>query len=330
MLGFLIFITGLLSSLPIFSNSHSTFENILSKILILFGAMLFGVALFFNLNRSTPRAYNIAIIGFPRSGKTTLITSLFKEIFATRIIGVKAAPRGSTTIERINENMEKLERGRAIGPTEDQTRFSYATNISIKKGLFTTYYKVEFGDFPGDDTEKYVNKYGDWLHKTEFFQWVMECDALIFVIDLAEYLKNYNINNDYISIISKAVRAAWQYYYEFNRLRIKSSELRRRPIVLTFTKVDSIEIYNKYSSSRNNYQQALMENSFGKLVPSVHEIDPDNIIECKKIVLDDFSELIKYLQNESNNFRFVFTSCFGTINGKKIGMEDLISSIFPS
>jgi GTPase SAR1 family protein len=278
--------------------------------------------------RTTPRAYNVAIIGFPKSGKTTLITSVFREIFASRIVGFRASLRGNSTIERVNENIEKLEKGISVGPTYDQTKFSYSTNVEIKRGIFPLYYKVEFGDFPGNDSEIYMNKYGDWLHKTEFFQWVMDCDALIFVIDLAEYLKNYKREKEeYTAKISKAIRAAWQYYYEYNNERSKSLKLRRRPIVLCFTKTDSFDVYYEYRYSNEEVSKELEKYSFGNEVPSIHEISPRVFEEGEVLVKKDFNDLIRYFESESNNFHFIFTSCFGTKDGKKLGIQELISLV---
>jgi type IV secretory pathway ATPase VirB11/archaellum biosynthesis ATPase len=103
---------------------------------ILFAIMTFiiGIAVtqLYNelLKRALPKAYDVAIIGFPKSGKTTLITALFGEIFASRITTVEATLRGQSTIERVNHDLAKLEMGEAVGPTTDQDLFAYRTTIT--------------------------------------------------------------------------------------------------------------------------------------------------------------------------------------------------------
>ncbi len=47
-----------------------------------------------------PQAYNIAIVGFPKSGKTTLIVSLFDEIFLGRI-NLKMVPAGRRPLNEL-------------------------------------------------------------------------------------------------------------------------------------------------------------------------------------------------------------------------------------
>lgn len=76
-----------------------------------------------------PRAYSIAVIGYPRSGKTFLITAIFGELFSERLSELKTIPRGKETIERINRDLENLEIGRSLGPTTDQDRFAYRTDV---------------------------------------------------------------------------------------------------------------------------------------------------------------------------------------------------------
>lgn len=61
-------------------------------------ALLALTALSFSyLERSRlPVAHNVAIVGYPKSGKTTLIVSLFGEAFARRILpSISVSPKAS-------------------------------------------------------------------------------------------------------------------------------------------------------------------------------------------------------------------------------------------
>jgi len=57
-------------------------------------------------SRKLSASYRIAILGFPRSGKTTMITALFAYMFRRGINGTPVLPRGEETINRINANLE--------------------------------------------------------------------------------------------------------------------------------------------------------------------------------------------------------------------------------
>jgi len=113
-----------------------------------------------------PIAYNVAILGFPRSGKTTLLISLFREMFAKRV-GVDIQLRGSQTIEAVNQGLSLLSSGRSLGPTKDQDMFAFRADV--KRGKFPSErtYKIEFGDFPGEHSETFVSGQ-EWFHNNDF------------------------------------------------------------------------------------------------------------------------------------------------------------------
>ena len=133
---------------------------------------------------------------------------------------------GQFTIERVNESLAQLGRGIAIGPTREKDRFGYQCNITLGRSFLSKRdYKVEIGDFPGEDTAAFVAKHGPWLHTTEFFKWTMDSDTVVFVIDCSrvcggpiinmlspkiswEAGRNYSTEN--VAFLSSAIRAAWQ------------------------------------------------------------------------------------------------------------------------
>src|SRR5271157_4011579 len=72
----------------------------ISLVLASFTVLMVVMFLYVIFSNKLPIAHNVAIVGFPESGKTTLITILFGEIFARRVLGVQATPKGARTIER--------------------------------------------------------------------------------------------------------------------------------------------------------------------------------------------------------------------------------------
>nr|VFJ89244.1 MAG: 50S ribosome-binding GTPase [Candidatus Kentron sp. H]VFJ91091.1 MAG: 50S ribosome-binding GTPase [Candidatus Kentron sp. H]VFJ97400.1 MAG: 50S ribosome-binding GTPase [Candidatus Kentron sp. H] len=177
--------------------------------------LLFALTLGFALHmgaKKLPISHMVSFIGYPRSGKTTLITSLFAEIFAQRILrGVNIIPRGEETIRRVNEDIARLETGQELGATTDQDIFNYRVEMLTGRTFLSRRYKIEIGDFPGEDSENLSNKDVAWLHETKYFQWALNADVFIFVIDL-EYLSDLGSVDamEYKSTLEKAFRAAWQ------------------------------------------------------------------------------------------------------------------------
>lgn len=285
---------------------------------MLLSAYIFAVGMYM-----VPRTHIVGIIGFPGSGKTTLITSLFRESFAMHLSGYKMTPRGKQCIDRVNAHLRTLDMGYALGPTADQERFSFRADI-VRRGLgLARTYRTEFGDFPGDDSETYARMHGEWLHTTEFFQWVSDSDALVFVIDLARYIET---PNEYVASMAAAVRAAWQHYVEANRHRI--GRVRLQPVVLAFTKADLFGVMRELDDSdfRNEW---IREHGFGELAPPLAELDEEVLKEGRLLAQNAFAGLIMYLQEETSRFRVIFTSCFGSLDGKLLGIEELIDAVLP-
>ena len=297
-----------------FTFSKVGLSNILPIILLILIALLFYIRVF--LER-VPIAYNVAIVGFPRSGKTTLMASLFDEIFSKRIHGVSAKLETESTINRVNEAVSKLKKLEALGPTKDQDIFAFRTSITLKKNFFTLKYKVEFGDFAGEDSETYIKDYGHWLHTTPFFKWIVSADAIIFVIDISQYLDEGK--NEYVADISASVRAAWQHL--ISTRDSSESFFRKMPIILTFTKADLL-IYK---------ENQLVEKGH---VPSMKDIEVNNdskerLLFMEENVINDFQDLINYFSGETKNFKFIFTSAFVRQNKSRIGMEELLKAVLP-
>ncbi len=300
----------------------------------LIGIMITSIAisLFYELKYKSfsYKPYNIAIIGFPRSGKTTLIATLFQQIFKQKVSGLKATLKGESTIERINELIEKKESGLPVGPTNDQTMFAYRTEIEIGNSPLTKeFYRVEFGDYPGEESAKLAdNSYFDNLKKTEFFKWCFEANAYIFIIDVAKLALAIDDDkpNAYIASVSKAIRQSWQHFVDYN---LNRSGIKKKPVLLIFNKMDVCNLsHDKIDDDKWINEVHRIAYSFDE-VPNVDELDKDAYQKVQKILLKEFADIISYLESEINQFNILYTSSFGTIDGNFPDVEKILKLIFP-
>ncbi|MCB2263955.1 MAG: GTPase domain-containing protein [Candidatus Thiosymbion ectosymbiont of Robbea hypermnestra] len=277
------------------------------------GAILSLILAFFAISwarRKLPIAHYVAVIGYPRSGKTTLITALFAEIFSRKIKHLAITPRGEETINRVNEDIARLERGEELGATTDQDLFAYRADMTTRRGPFTRYYKIEIGDFPGEDSRKLAedggepsNKTIQWLHNLPYFKWVLSADAFIFVVDSEKVIAKEG-SEVYRSQLTSSFRAAWQrlkdHHYDGEK------RLRNKPIVLVFSKSDLL---------------------YGLLEIS----DKDVFAEVENGLLDEYSDLIAYLKSETEKFSLVFSSSFrkDSETGIRMGARKLLEGVLP-
>nr|VFK08832.1 MAG: 50S ribosome-binding GTPase [Candidatus Kentron sp. LPFa]VFK25246.1 MAG: 50S ribosome-binding GTPase [Candidatus Kentron sp. LPFa] len=290
-------------------------------------ASLFAVLTVWGGTKKLPISHMVSFIGYPRSGKTTLITSLFSEIFAQRILrGVNITPRGEETIKRINEDIARLETGRDLAPTTDQDLFNYRMEMLTGRIFLSRRYKVEIGDFPGEDSQNLSDKDPDWLHSTRYFQWALNADVFLFIIDLA-YLSDPESDEakKYRSTITSSFRAAWQkikdHHYDGAR------KLRNNPIVIVFTKLDLL--FDLQNPDTQNKAKNLTNSpkDYNKPVP----MDAKEIMGKEDQIKEYFQDIIGYLKSETNRFDMVFSSTFAREKNHdaRFGMERLARSVLP-
>lgn len=290
-------------------------------------------ALFSELGRkvnSTPLPYNVAIIGYPKSGKTTLIVSLFQEIFKQRIQGVKATLKGESTIERINDLIERKEKGLVVGPTNDQTMFAYRTNIEVGKGFSLQEYKVEFGDYPGEFSEKVVNsEYFNIFRKSEFFKWCSEADAFIFIIDVGKYILSQN-KKEFVAEMSKLIRQSLQHFMDNNYLRAKDKKL--GPTLLIFNKMDLANYYwsDDWGTIIPDYNQNIHKFAYSEdKNPPIRSLSEEKYFKLSNILEDTFRDLIVYMKSECKQFNILFTSSFGLVKDELPDIQKVLKFILP-
>lgn len=284
---------------------------------VILGAFLSAfISIYFSLvaRKKLPIAHNIAMIGFPRSGKTTLITSLFAEIFSRRIPSISITPRGEETINRVNDDIARLESGEKLGATTDQDIFAYRAEMVTGGSIFSRRYKIEIGDFPGEDSEELSSKDIQWLHDLPYFKWVLNADAFIFVIDSEKVINNKD-SKVYRSQLISSFRAAWHKLKDHHYDGV--SELRHKPIVLAFTKADLLTKELTDSLNKNVTQN--------KVNSSMEE---DKITGS---LLKEYSDLIQFFKSETTRFSVVFSSSFAKdpSSGVRVGAKKLLRGILP-
>ncbi len=188
---------------------------------------------------------------------------------------------------------------------------------------FPITYLVEFGDFPGGGSQEYYQPYDSpWLHTSEFFKWVVDSDAMVFVIDLAQYLI---ARTDYVAKTSSAFRAAWQRFIDDNRYRTR--QIRQHPLVVVFTKADLLAV--REDLEPGTFQKQIAELGFGEFVPPIRELQSDALENMTNRASTDFTELLEYLRTETSNFHVVFTSSFGLADGKRFGLATMLDAVLP-
>ena len=157
-----------------------------------------------------------------------------------------------------------------------------------------------------------------WKHDSEFFNWVKNANAFVFVVDLGHYFID---KNTYIAEVSKSLRSAWQKIIELNDNQIV--KISKYPVVLIFNKAD-ILLYPDYFSPSQ-----IEDLAFSK--DKLPELKYSNIEESMtKEIIDDFDNLINFFQVNCKNFSFNFYSSFLADKYEyRRGLSDICNHIFP-
>lgn len=131
----------------------------------------------------SPTTLTISLLGFPRSGKTVYLTMLFDELQRGHEARLRFKPYGEESSERVEQNLSTLKSGKWLPPTEPGTVFFYRAIAEMPRFLFKKMFKLEVGDFAGQQFREFDPESEEWLHKTSYFRYVVHSDAVIFAID---------------------------------------------------------------------------------------------------------------------------------------------------
>lgn len=271
-----------------------------------------------------PSSYRVAILGFPQSGKTTLITAVFEFLFREMSSALSIVPRGDETIRRLNDNMQQLELRTKIRPTTDQDVFAFRADVRLRSPLFPFVarrsYKLEIGDFPGEATAELTESDGDWLHDTPYFAWAMSADAFLFVVDTGRVLLDHD--GRYVARQKAAFRAAWQRLQEHHldgRL-----DLRTKPLIVVFTKADVLQ-------HESDGEDLLRARIGGHTLPADEVLFYEKMLNYQKQRIESqFEDLILYLRRENRRCETVFVSSFLKSDGERLGIPQLGRFILPT
>lgn len=139
------------------------------------------------LNKN-PTPLKVAVLGPPKAGKTVFLTILFDRIQVLKTNRISFQPYGRETIEYVRGNLNTLSTGYWLKPTSQDSVFFFRANATISAGFFKKKYTVEIGDYAGERVEEFDSTSEEWLHRTEFFKYVIGCDAVILAADGARIL----------------------------------------------------------------------------------------------------------------------------------------------
>ncbi len=291
--------------LGVFINSAllSIAASALSIIVItkLFRDTIFGLRI--------PRSHKIAVLGLPKAGKTTLITSMFDLIQ----IG-EAAPNvrlhGSRTMARVARNVALLQAGRVIPPTKESDifvfRFSYERRVFPVLEIKTAY-DVEVADFPGEYSKaiseefrpnKKINSnkkglvateltdseddgelavFDQSLFDQEFFSWIATSSEFIFVIDLASIYGSEDIASTIADQIAR-IRTSW-HIIEESAFERSISRRQKREVHIVYTKIDSL-----MTAFSDNSFASFVDQSVG-MSQNGHSSEPEEHLSARMTVL---------------------------------------------
>ncbi|MFV1977220.1 MAG: hypothetical protein ACC651_15875, partial [Candidatus Scalindua sp.] len=92
-------------------------------------------------------------------------------------------PYGRDTIEEVEKNIRTLQSGKWLKPTNTESVFYFRANAHVRGGFFEKKYTVEIGDYAGEKSKEFDSSSDEWLHKTDYFKYVITSDIILLAID---------------------------------------------------------------------------------------------------------------------------------------------------
>lgn len=158
--------------------SGATFAIFIIAFTIGYAYLLFRII---KVLRRHPATLTIAILGFPNSGKTVYITTLFDELQQGKSKRLRLTPYGTDTVEEVTRNLNSLARGQWLPRTKSDNVFFFRAIISVRDTAARI--KLEIGDFAGEDISELQPSSDRWLHRSDYFKYVMDSDAIMLALD---------------------------------------------------------------------------------------------------------------------------------------------------
>lgn len=226
---------------------------------------------------SHPRSLSIALIGPPHAGKTVYLTMLYKELEAKAVRGLSFAPYGTRTIEQVAFDLTQIRSGKFPPPTIAGSHFIYEAIATYNSSIFSRKYRIQIGDYAGEYLDVFTIGSDLWLHRSEFFSYVLGADAIMIMIDAERLILSGNAaeGNDLARIENAIVAALHTLIEKRSEDPTKQSEM---PVVLIISKSDLLNT-------------------------------PINLDE----VLEPIERLVAVCQQRFKYFRYFFVSSIGSI-----------------
>ena len=279
-----------------------------------------------NSTKGLRYTHSIAILGYPRSGKTTLIVTILHRILSSKI-AKSIRVTGRETIEKISEYNEMIVSGQNLGATTDSDVFIYRLQYIRGEpsplyrlvGRPSRIYDVAVADFPGEYSEdlaegkrprrrRKVAEQPDGaefapagpsqvgrLYDPEYHSWISQADKYVVLIDIADVVK---VKLD-ASVLKARIFSAVFYLKESSLEDSKS--LHHKPAALVFTKSDllSSRTFNFDGIDTYNYRQV-----------NGIDFDPDVFHKNSEAMLRIFSETIVMMKNNFSRVEVIFHSSY--------------------
>lgn len=185
----LIVLTSALASVASVMFAYVRIIDFDSRLVSTFTAGILGalvssyVAFFIRTLNKNPTPLKTAVIGLPRSGKTVYLSILFNELQLHEEDSVKFQPYGRDTIEEVERNIRTLQSRNWLKPTSAESVFYFRANARVRGGVFQKQYTVEIGDYAGEKSKEFDSSSDEWLHKTDYFKYVITSDIIFLAID---------------------------------------------------------------------------------------------------------------------------------------------------
>jgi hypothetical protein len=184
--------------------------------------------------RTQPRLRTIGLLGFPGSGKTVYVSMLFREMMRGAASTIRFVPYGTETIERVNEAIRRLEQRQWLPRTEVNEVFFHRARASMGSGLFDKKYKLEVADFAGERIGEFDSASPMWLHKSEYFKYVLDSDILFLCVDCAAITAEKGTSG--LQQQQSALLAAMQIF--MGARHVEPPRRLNAPVALLFLKAD--------------------------------------------------------------------------------------------
>ncbi|MEL6768816.1 MAG: GTPase domain-containing protein, partial [Pseudomonadota bacterium] len=290
---------------------------------------LFVVQFVMSITKKSYRySHRVAVLGLPRSGKTTMITVLFDRIISSTI-AKKVSVQGNETVNRITQNLHRLQNGEHLQPTTDNGVFAYRFGFEKYGFPIKKLFDVEVADFPGEysaDFATYQDMSEDFhgLFKKEFFSWIVRADRYIFTIDTISCVINGDKSrNAHEILIKNSVLNLKQ--------ELLDNGLENKKAILVFTKCDALladkSVFSEESHEGTNESFFYGSGEIEELSTNAENIR--RLAQRHDELRLKFESTIQFLRHNFDDVQVVFHSSYMDTPPTESASERIIAFMLP-